>query len=223
MAPPKKKAKKLAAGSDEPEERVVGRLVLANEPPSMLDGKAHVGLAIGLSTDNNPSALILPDISGLVEGTQPVFLAKPLKLNLIKIKDYLKAKSPESAKAMDGNKALEGFLTNTAVEVNSFYFRKGREKQAADAPNDKAAVDAVSRLMLMEFNVDFQAGKKKAEDQEKADKAAGKPTVGLIGSLTGDPALSELFEITSLSLRVLQCDEDNVEALQNYIDLLSKE
>jgi len=44
---------------------------------------------------------------------------------------------------------------------------------------------------------------------------------GLIGSLTGDPDLSAMFDITALSLRVLRCDKENVDVLQNYIDGLS--
>ena len=35
---------------------VPAKLQLKAEPPTMLDGKVHVGVAIGLSTDDKPSA-----------------------------------------------------------------------------------------------------------------------------------------------------------------------
>jgi hypothetical protein len=221
----KKKAAKLTAGSDEPEEKpkeaAPGRLVLTSEPPSMLDGKAHAGLAIGLETSGKPSALVLPDISGMISGTQPIYLAKPLKLELENIVAYLKAKSPEAAGAIEKNEMLKSFLKNTAVEVKSFYVRLGQEGKAADPANKVEAVKAVSRLLLMEFNVNFAAGKQAAD--AKMDDPAFKTAGGLIGSLTGDAALAKLFDVTSLSIRVLQCDEDSLATLQNYINLLSED
>lgn len=66
--------------------------------------------------------------------------------------------------------------------------------------------------MLMQFALNFDAGKE------------GKG--GLIQALTGDKDLGELFDITGVSLRVLQCDakkDPNAKAtLQRYIDGLSE-
>jgi hypothetical protein len=211
MAITKKAAKKSAIAGDDEEEQgaktAPAQLVLAAEPKTMLDGKLHVGFAVGLKTGDDPSALVVPDVAAAVDGTSPVYLTKPLTLNLDKILAYLSKKDGELAKDKLEKKypALAKFLESTTVAIDSFYYRNG--KAAVTTPPDKVA-KAVARLMLMQFELNFAA----------AD-ATGK--AGLIKSLTGDDDLSALFEVTSLSLRVLQCDEESEETLQAYIDALA--
>jgi len=185
---------------------VPAKLQLKAEPPTMLDGKVHVGVAIGLSTEDKPSALVVPDVTGVGKGTSPVYLAKPLKIHLEKILDYIEKKGPGTKKAIEDNQQLKGFLTNTSVAIDSFYYRGAQPEQKGDG------------ILLMQFALNFTKEKK-----DEADKEAGEGKGGLIGSLTGDPDLSQMFDITGLSLRVLRCDKDNVEVLQNYVDGLSEE
>ena len=179
------------------------RLQLAAEPPSMLDGNVHVGVAVGLRTGDRPSALVVPDVTGVTSGTSPVYLAKPLKIELDNIVNYLDKKSPGTKQTLKDNPTLKGFLTNTSVSIDSFYYKGGEAGKENDG------------LLLMQFALNFT--------QADADAANNDSSGGLIGSLTGDPDLSQMFDITSLSLRALQCGKDNVEVLQNYVDGLSEE
>ena len=171
----------------------------------MLNGEVHVGLVIGLSTHQRPSALVIPDIQGAIDGTSPVYLAKPLSLELGDLANFIQKKTSTDLKTVgaEGGKPgpLERFLKNTSVSVNAFYFRKGK----------KDATKPIPPLMLMQFALNFDAGKE------------GKG--GLIKSLTGDEDLGNLFDIKGVSLRVLQCDakkDPNAKAtLQSYMDGLS--
>src|SRR6266481_6174936 len=174
----------------------------------MLNGEVHVGLAIGLISNQRPTALVIPDIPGVKEGTSPVYLAKPLSLELKNLANFIqkKTKTDLTKVGTEGGKTtgpLGKFLTNTSVSVNAFYFRAGKE--------DKTPANTIPRLMLMQFALNFDAGKE------------GKG--GLIKALTDDDDLGALFDITGVSLRVLQCDakkDPNAKAtLQSYIDGLS--
>lgn len=182
------------------------RLQLASEPPVIFNGAVHVGVAIGLSTAGKPSALVVPDVTRVGDGTEPapVYLAKPLELELDNILAYLDTKSRGIKKTItESNPKLAAFLKNTSVSIDSFYYR-GKKTIVKNSKTEN--VD--NGVLLMQFGVDFTS-----------DTGKG----GLIGSLTGDDSLSALFEITGLSLRVLRCDKDNVELLQNYVDGLFAE
>jgi hypothetical protein len=72
------------------------------------------------------------------------------------------------------------------------------------------------QILLMQFALNFTENDAK---EDKVDKAAAGKKGGLIGALTGDEDLSELFDVTGLSVRVLCCKgDDNVKILQNYVD-----
>jgi len=177
---------------------VPAQLQLKAEPPTMLDGNVHVGVAIGLRTGDRPSALVVPDVLGVGKGESPVYLAKPLKIELDNILEYLNKKQPGIKDQLKGeNSPVKNFLANTSVAIDSFYY-KGAKPDAADKKGE---------LLLMQFALNFAK-----------DESGG----GLIGNLTGDSDLSAMFDITGLSLRVLRCDKDKVEVLQNYVDGLSK-
>jgi hypothetical protein len=221
-----------AAAADEelalaPEEKPATRLVLDAEPPSMLDGKVHIGIAVGLKTGDKPSALVVSDVLGITAGS-PIYLTKPLKIELDKIRKYLKKKAEKANEDLDKNEKLRAFLANTEVAINSLYFRSSRKYKAAVKASDgppkveaQEEIKALNRLLLMQFDVNFDAGKAASDEEERTNPDKFKKSGGLIGSLTGDPDLSELFEVTSLSLRVLQCDKADVETLQKYIDAVS--
>ena len=180
---------------------VPARLQLTAEPPTMLDGNVHVGVAIGLTTSGKPSALVVPDVAGVGKGTAPVYLTKPLRIELENILNYLESKAPGTKKTLQENKALSGFLKNTSVSIDSFYYRKAPDPTPP-------ATEKGAGILLMQFALNFTKGEGQG---------------GLIGDLTGDENLSKLFDVTGIALRVLQCGTDDVKVLQYYVDALSAE
>src|ERR1700744_3828555 len=102
-------------------EKPPARLVLDAEPASMLDGKVHIGIAVGLRTGDKPSALVVSDVLSITAGS-PIYLTKPLTLELDKIRAYLAKKDKTANENLDKNEKLKAFLKNTEVAINSLYF-----------------------------------------------------------------------------------------------------
>lgn len=185
---------------------LIPALELASEPSTILDGNVHVGFAIGLTAGSKASALVVPDVTGVTTGTSPVFLAKPITLEFVKIKNYLANKAADAKTQLDTlekKPELKRFLESTSVSINSFYY--------------KGAAKAEDGIVLFQIALNFT---KADADKDKDDKKTGS-TGGIIGALTGDKDLSELFDITGMSVRVLRCKGDeNVKILQAYADSL---
>jgi hypothetical protein len=197
---------------------VPARLQLAAEPSTILDGKVHVGFAVGLTSDGKASAVVVPDVTGVIAGTAPVYLAKPVKLKLEKLYAYLDKKADGATKSLKDNPALTGFLNATSVSVDSLYYKRASivtpAKVAPDTPAPE--VRGEDQILLMQFALNFTEADAKADATAKVGQGS---SGGLIGALTGDKDLSELFDITGLSVRVLCCKGDeNVKTLQNYVD-----
>jgi len=201
-------------------EVVPARLQLAAEPSTILDGKVHVGFALGLTSGGKASAVVSPDVTGVTAGTAPVYLAKPIKLELSKLLKYLEKKSggAEAKATLEGNPKLANFLRATSVSVDSLYYKRASVITPAktDGGTTTPEVRGEDQILLMQFALNFTENDAK---EDKANKAAAGKKGGLIGALTGDEDLSELFDVTGLSVRVLCCKgDDNVKILQNYVD-----
>ena len=139
---------------------------------SLLGTETHVGITVRVKSSGGPSVLVIPDVKGAKTGAFPVFITKPITLELAKLQKFLANKNVELPKE------LSDLLKDTSVACNAFYFT------ANNGP------------LLMMFTLQFNKG--------------------LIGSLTGDPDIGDLFDIEGVSARVFRCSEDKFPALQKY-------
>jgi|RhiMetdeSRZDD1v2_1073273.scaffolds.fasta_scaffold34414_3 hypothetical protein len=139
---------------------------------SLLGTETHVGITVRVKSSGGPSVLVIPDVKGAKTGAFPVYITKPITLELAKLQKFLANKNVELPKE------LSDLLKDTSVACNAFYFT------ANNGP------------LLMMFTLQFNKG--------------------LIGSLTGDPDIGDLFDIEGVSARVFRCSEDKFPALQKY-------
>ena len=166
-------------------------------------------VAIRLMSNEQPSTLMLPNIGG---GKTEAFLTKPIKISFEHLEKYLKTKEVELPKE------VKGVLKAGYVACEAFYYQK-------DGP----------MLMMFEggFGADEEEIKKKeaeieklrrenAEAKEIKDKEDDlrKQKGGLIGALSGDSELSELFDIKGISVRVVKCKKADFKVLQDYAKAL---
>jgi hypothetical protein len=101
---------------------------------SLLGTETHVGIAIRVKSSGGPSTLVIPDVKGAKTGAFPVYITKPIRLELAKLQQFLKNKGvtlPEE---------LNNLLKDTSVACNAFYYT------AANGP------------LLMMFTLQFNKG-----------------------------------------------------------------
>jgi hypothetical protein len=101
---------------------------------SLLGTETHVGIAVRVKSSGGPSVLVIPDVNGAKTGAYPVYITKPITLELEKLQTFLKNKGvtlPE---------ALSNLLKDTSIACNAFYFT------ANNGP------------LLMMFNLQFNKG-----------------------------------------------------------------
>jgi hypothetical protein len=157
----------------EPEKSAaVPQIDVLSGAEGFIDSRTHVGIAIELSSSGKTSVLTIPDVGAVKSGASPVYITKPIKLELDKLKTFLEKKN---VKLPD---EVGRLLSDSQLSCDAFYF-------TANGP------------LLMFFQLKF--------------------TKGLIASLTGDPAIGELFDVNGAAVRVLRCPtQEALTALQNY-------
>ena len=173
---------------------------------TLFDGQTHFGVAVAMVADGKTSYLMIPDATKITEG-QPVYITKPVTLKGEHLANYLTRKDvpmPDKVKNL---------LKTTSIACDAFYFSKNErlltaeEKTGWDTNHPgvtKPADDKIDEgALLMMFAVDFNEG--------------------LMGALTGDKDLAQLFEISGASLRVLRCGPDSKKRLEEYVALLGEE
>jgi hypothetical protein len=153
------------------------------------DGDLHIGVAIMVTSDGNPSTLMIPDVTK-VKPQQgmgaPVYITKPIRIDGKNLKAFLKEKKITLPEAIGGNDKDEkdagfnpGLIANLMISCEAFYYMQ-------DGP------------LLMMFALTTQK-------------------VGLIESLTGDAALGKLFDIQGASVRIMRCPASSFSVLQDYV------
>jgi hypothetical protein len=87
------------------------------------DGNVHVGAAIMVTSDGNPSTLMIPDVSKISAGA-PVYITKPIRIDGKNLKEFLTAKKialPASIGG-DGTDKNPGLIANLKISCEAFYF-----------------------------------------------------------------------------------------------------
>jgi hypothetical protein len=82
----------------------------------MMDGKSHTGIAVAVTSSGQTSVLMIPDVAAVKEGNGPVYITKPIKLELAKLNAFLGKKDiklPEE---------VQNLLKDTSVSCDAFYF-----------------------------------------------------------------------------------------------------
>jgi hypothetical protein len=82
----------------------------------MMDGKDHVGIAVAVTSGGQTSVLMIPDVAAVKDGNSPVYITKPIKLELAKLTDFLKNKKvplPDE---------VQRLLKDTSVACDAFYY-----------------------------------------------------------------------------------------------------
>ena len=177
-------------------------------PATLFDGQTHFGVAVAVKADGKESYLMIPDATNITKG-QPVYITKPVTINGEHLVAYLNSKSVSLPTSPD----IAKFLDTASISCDAFYFSKNErdltpEEVAGWEANHpgvtKPADNKVDEgALLMMFKLKFSEG--------------------LIGALTGDAHLGNLFDITGASLRVLRCRDSSKKILEEYAALLGEE
>lgn len=149
---------------------------------SLLGSKTHVGIAVRVKSSGGPSVLMIPDVKEVKSGGSPVYITKPITLELAKLRAFLEKKEVTLPEPLDN------LLQDASVACNAFYYT------AANGP------------LLMMFALQFNKGL----------------IASLLGEKDGDSAISDLFDIEGVAVRVFRCAEDKFPALQKYAAELSE-
>jgi hypothetical protein len=83
---------------------------------SLLGTETHVGIAVRIKSSGGPSVLVIPDVKGAKTGAYPVYITKPITLELAKLQKFLENKKVELPKE------LSDLLKDTSISCNAFYF-----------------------------------------------------------------------------------------------------
>ncbi len=83
---------------------------------SLLGTETHVGIAVRVKSSGGPSVLMIPDVEGAKTGAHPVYITKPIALDLDKLKKFLEKKKVH----LPG--PLGDLLKDSSVACNAFYY-----------------------------------------------------------------------------------------------------
>jgi hypothetical protein len=83
---------------------------------SLLGTETHVGIAVRIKSSGGPSVLVIPDVKGAKTGAYPVYITKPITLELAKLQNFLQSKKVELPKE------LSDLLKDSSVACNAFYY-----------------------------------------------------------------------------------------------------
>ena len=175
----------------EDESKKIPQINVLSGTEEMLGDETHFSVAVVVESNKKESTLMISDVAAIASGGAPVYITKPISLAGDTLLPFLKTKGVVIPPA------LNGFIAATTITCNAFYVTANKTVDAKASPADKktAEVKASSGPILVMFSIKFD---------------------NLIGKLTGDESIGELFKINGASLRVFRCPEDKYPLLQNY-------
>jgi hypothetical protein len=100
----------------------------------MIDGKDHVGIAVAVTSSGQTSVLMIPDVAAVKDGDSPVYITKPIRLELTKLQAFL------ASKGVPIPKEVQDLMKDASVACDAFYYT------------------AKSGPKLMQFTLQFKEG-----------------------------------------------------------------
>ena len=192
---PVKAADKPADGAGEVVDTAISPVLSGVD--NFIDGNTHVGIAVRMTSSGVPSTLVIPDAGGVKDGA-PVFLTRPIRLEGKNLKKFLIAKGVLTLKTAND--------TSDDPEVNETV---GKFLNIATISLEAFYFTTKGPLLMM-----FDLSTKGTINGQE---------VGVIGALTDDPSLSQLFDVTGASVRIFRCPKGSYRVLEKYAAALSGE
>ena len=192
---PVKPADKPADGAGDVVDTAVSPVLSGVD--NFIDGATHVGIAVRMTSSGVPSTLMIPDAGGVKNGA-PVFITRPIRLEGKNLKKFLIAKGVLTTKIKD------------------------------DPADDPEVVETIGKFLniatisLEAFYFTSKGPLLMMFDLSTKGTVNGNE-VGVIGALTEDPSLSQLFDVTGASVRIFRCPAGSYRVLQKYAAALSGE
>ena len=174
-------------------EILIPQINVLSGTEEMLGDTTHVSVAVVVASGGKESTLMISDVAAIASGGAPVYITKPISLEGRKLVTFLNNKGVK-----DLPSEVVAFLKATTITCNAFYVTANKTVDDTKAtPEEKKAAEAQvsSGPILVMFSIEFD---------------------DLIGKLTGDTSIKELFQIKGTSLRVFRCPEDKYPLLQKY-------
>ena len=191
-------------------------------PDRVFDGDLHYGIAITLTASGKQSTIMIPDASKISMG-EPVYTTGRVGVHGEALIDFLKAKG------VNLPKALSDLIGNTTISCDAFYYST---KPVTFKKDDDKCKELQKRLGLAD--TEWQEWLKNhaiGSDKPNEFKIDEGPLLmmfsinfdkGLIGSLTHEEHLGDLFDITGGSVRVVRCPLEKIGTLKDYVKQLQQ-
>ncbi len=107
---------------------------------AMTDGKVHAGVAIDVKSGSGNSTLMIPDVTKVSTGDSPVYLTKPIVLELGKLSAFLKAKKVTLPSE------VERLMNDSTLSCGAFYYVA------------KSGASTEDSVLLLQFAIKFDKG-----------------------------------------------------------------
>lgn len=82
---------------------------------SLADSATHYGISVRVKSSGGPSVLMIPDVKGVRSGAFPVYITRPISLELKKLEAFLSRKAPLPQE-------ISGLLKDSSVSCNALYY-----------------------------------------------------------------------------------------------------
>jgi hypothetical protein len=199
-------------------------------PPEVFNSAFHVGVSATFTASGKAVSIIAPDISR--EGFK-IYTTGPVRITSNAVLAFLKARGTE----LPDNIKQRLETADASIELSAFYYERKtdvidcskepskEDEKIAGYFKDTLKLPAPAAGELTKWKADHKTDEanKYRYEREAPFLVMFKVSFpkGAISTLTGDPSIQELFDVTDLHVRVLRCPQDKQDDLQQYVRLVS--
>ena len=186
-------------------------------PEGITDFKTHVGFAITVKASGKPATIMIPDATRVNEGA-PVYITGRIAIRGENLQAFL------SEKGLTLPPPIERLLESTEIACEAFYYSTKIEYY------DETSCQAKLNLQDDKWQEWKTKHKTIEEGKDKGKYAVDEGPIlimftiqfdkGIIGALTDNESLSNLFDITGGSIRVIRCPGNRRGDLEKYVQML---